>query len=124
MVAAAGLLVWPSPEKYVTRANFHRISVSGIRSRAELLSILGPPGDYTTGPIFTDPIQETALVPSDCIFGGLSQDYWGTDDAEVTVWSTDGVTMLIYCPATRAPQGRLDNLLWRLKRQWHRWFPE
>jgi hypothetical protein len=25
---------------------------------------------------------------------------------------------------TRGEQSSLDNLLWRLKRQWHRWFPE
>ena len=78
----------------------------------------------TTVAISSGAPTASAVVPSDCVFGGLSQDYWGTDDAEVTVWSAkDGVTMLIYCPASRAPQRRLDNLLWPAKRQWHRWFP-
>jgi hypothetical protein len=42
-------LAWPRPSR-VTAANFERIK-EGM-SRAEVEAILGPPGDYTTGPTF------------------------------------------------------------------------
>jgi hypothetical protein len=29
-----------------------------------------------------------------------------------------------YVTSSRVEQGLLENLLWRAKRQWHRWFPE
>jgi hypothetical protein len=50
VVAAVGVFVaGPSPEpSLVTRENFDRIK--GGMSRVDVAAILGPPGDYRTGP--------------------------------------------------------------------------
>jgi hypothetical protein len=49
VVIAAGVVVlWPREDR-VTRGNFDRIRAG--MSRAEVEAILGPPGDYTTGPL-------------------------------------------------------------------------
>jgi hypothetical protein len=51
VVVAVGVFVpGPSPEpSLVTRENFDRIK--GGMSRADVEAILGPPGDYRTGPV-------------------------------------------------------------------------
>jgi hypothetical protein len=61
--------------------------------------------------------------------------FWVYPPVEVLSWQ--GNTMMIYVvfdssncvvdsysrPDQAAEKGTLDVLLWRLKRQWHRWFP-
>jgi hypothetical protein len=125
VVGAAGLL-WlrPDPSAAVTRANFHRIGFGRVGSRAELLSILGPPGDFTSGPVATTGrFEELASVPSECVISG-SSDYWKTDTASVYVLAMkDGRAILVYDRENRLPPGALDKLWWRAKRQWHLWFP-
>jgi hypothetical protein len=104
-------------------------------SRAEIQTIIGgPPGDYSTHP--------TIPVP-----GGLLQYPAGHDEpflvtralraTELTEhWQDDGARLTVsFDRSGHALEARyeslggwelkpLDNLLWRLKRQWHRWFPE
>ena len=48
LVAAGAFVLWPRPDR-ITRANYDRIRMG--MSRAEVEAILGPPGDYTTGPV-------------------------------------------------------------------------
>jgi hypothetical protein len=104
-------------------------------SRAEIQTIIGgPPGDYSTGP--------TTPVP-----GGLLQ-YPAADEKPFFVtralratdlmerWQDDGARLTVsFDQSGHALQARyeslggrvlkpLDKLLWRLQRQWHRWFPE
>jgi hypothetical protein len=52
---------------------------------------------------------------------GLARDYAARDGypEEMPVTETEWE----YHPLARREQGPLDNLLWRAKRQWHRWFP-
>src|SRR5258708_730719 len=47
LVGVAAFVAWPRPDR-VTRENFDRIKVG--MSRTEVEAILGPQGDYTTGP--------------------------------------------------------------------------
>jgi hypothetical protein len=89
LVALAGLAVvvaiWgiasscatPDPTGAALRKNFHRIAMGGVGSQAELVSILGPPGDYTTGPTTTGMDRERAEVPYEYLLG-LPADYWKT----------------------------------------------
>jgi hypothetical protein len=51
---------------------------------------------------------------------------WLTDTGWYTVtFDDDGkVETRGFGSGTRVTQGPLDNLIWRAKRQWHRWFPE
>jgi hypothetical protein len=127
VVVAIGALaspLTPEPTASALRANFHRIAIHGVSSQAELLSILGRPGDYTTGPTTVTKLVDLAAVPNDYLLG-LPADSWKTDTVEVTPQGElDGSVMLVCWTVTKSPQGPLGNLLWRLKRQWHRWFPE
>jgi hypothetical protein len=52
-------------------------------------------------------------------------DSWLSDTAAITVLSDqDGVANAIaFAPVTKTHQGLFENLLWRVKRQWHRSFP-
>jgi hypothetical protein len=108
-------------------------------SRAEVEAILGPPGDYRSGPVLIDWPGKRSGGP-------------GMDEEEVTdlrtrlmstfgarryllSWRTDRyVCDVTFNPAskviskdsweaTRVEQGPLDNLRWRVKRQLRRWFP-
>jgi hypothetical protein len=62
-------------------------------------------------------------------------EYDWKDDEDACVWSTDTGTVLVrfepsggarqvgYVIHARQQQSPLENLLWRAKRQWRRWFP-
>jgi hypothetical protein len=125
----------------ITLDNSDRIHVGMMR--AEVEAMLGPPGDYTTGP--TDPNRYfTVWTGNDYATGELNPDRvrftWTGSLPEAgsvaTVWESDTATIDIVFDGqgkvtwmqsaeSRLQQlGPLNNLLWRLKRQWHRWFPE
>ena len=129
LIAVGVFALWPRTDR-VTRANFDRLRIG--MSRAEVEALLGPPADYTTVPLHNpwcgpDDVdsavdlsnESVARAPAD----GLS--LWATDQALVlTTYDPDD--MLAdpgFLPCTRLPQSALNNLLWRAKRQWHRWFP-
>src|SRR6516162_706948 len=84
VVVAAGevVVLWPEPTGDAMRVNFHRIATNSVSSQAELLSLLGPPGDYTTGPTNITGMGEMATVPEDYLIG-LPAVYWKTDTAEI-----------------------------------------
>jgi len=129
LVAAGVVALWPRPER-ITRENFDRIKVG--MSRAEVYAILGPPGDYSSGPVEFDGRQEflrgidlDANEPVDCGNPALAR--W---------WSDTGSAWVEFDPSDRArpreftrhlgrlEQSSLDALLWRAKRQWRKWFPQ
>jgi hypothetical protein len=106
-------------------------------SRAEVEAILGPPGDYRTGPVDYDggfvplkitPITNGGLPPSALPIGYSSGEdiaRWTGDSAYIAVlFNRDGrVGGWYVVPTSNAVQSPLANLLWRLGRQWRRWFP-
>src|SRR6516162_2477131 len=68
VVAVGAVVLWPQPPSRITRENYDRIR-EGM-SRAEAQAILGPPGDYTTGPLATWAREHThrwrqTYVPAD-----------------------------------------------------------
>jgi len=127
VVVAAGVAVlWPRQDR-ITQENFALIHVG--MSRANVVAILGPPGDYTTGPtIFgihrLSPwnVNATRLDPNE--LNGSPYD-WLTDTGWYTVTfdDSDKVEGRGFESGTKAKQGTVDNLLWRVERQWRRWFP-
>jgi len=107
----------------VTRENCRRIR-SGM-TRAEVEAILGPAGDYRTGET-----EHDASEPLDL------QDF-GEDNPSVRIelWQGDAGAMIVgfdasgraangWFSANRRSDDAIRNFRWRLKRQWHRWFPE
>jgi hypothetical protein len=121
---------------------------------AEVEDFLGPPGDYRTGPttasggparLLRGPFEFLHLSRQ-----GIDSHYrWETDDVELVIemepLPTRGpgrfpapfhprwpevvrgdlrVAKVLGWDVARQDQSPLDNLLWRAKRQWRRWFPE
>jgi hypothetical protein len=110
-VVAAGVVVWPRPLR-ATRENYDRIQVG--MSRAEVEAILGPPGDYRT--VLTQDMSRPCLQ--------TDREAWVVHEGHVVVWYAHGVvSSWALFPAVAVEQTPLENLLWRAKRQWHRWFP-
>jgi hypothetical protein len=119
VVGLFALLIWPSPSR-VTQGNFERIK-EGM-GRADVEAILGHPGDSTTGltfPIYRELIDDWPPV-------GTTLIDWTSDSVWITVaFDSSGRVVRCVCSENvRISQGPLENLLWRLKRPWHRWFPE
>ena len=132
VVVTAGVVVlWPTRPNRVTRENYDRIQI-GV-TRVEVEAILGPPGDYATVP-FDDGRSE--VDPSD-LYSRVVLSFSLLDDASNRVracWSgNDYLIVITFDPKSvviskgcteqlRIEQGPLRNAVWRLKRQWHRWF--
>jgi hypothetical protein len=128
VVVAAGVIVmWPRAER-VTRANYDRIQIG--MSRAEVEAILGSPGDYTT----VDR-ERTGDREGRRSIGELSdlldslrghREHWDGDLVTIGVrFDEAGNLTNAGCePYRPINHGPIGNLLWRLTRQWHRWFPE
>jgi hypothetical protein len=60
VVGAGTVVLWPRADR-ITLENFDRIK-KGMR-RAEVEAILGPPGDYTTGPTETTFLESASKHP-------------------------------------------------------------
>jgi hypothetical protein len=127
VVAAGVVVLWPRNELVspITRENYERVRLG--MSLVEVMHILGPPGDNRTGDTGPD-----SAPP-----GGRPEDAPPTKPGHrfVLPWDGDRASILVfvgpgdrvagkqYLPVRRLDASPLDNLLWRAKRQWHRWFP-
>jgi hypothetical protein len=148
LAAGTTFVLWPRPDR-ITAANCARIR-EGM-SRAEVEAILGgPPGDYRTvltEPDGDEPFYTVVRAPPDLDALGRqhdalqrmteeerlewkrinqpSPDRWQGDTANiyVTFWP-EGAVCPTFSPLRKIEQSRLDNLVWRVKRQWQKWFPE
>ena len=134
--ATGAFLLWPrSQPSRVTQENFARIH-EGM-SRADVEAILGPAGDYRTGPTaLVVPRHIDKLTPAqaahetgapdlgfglldDCTFAS-----WQCDDRVIWIcYYKDGVSMFDVAPVGRVPGGPVADFVWRIERQWRRWFP-
>ncbi len=117
LLAAGAFVLWPWPNR-ITRENCVRIHAG--MTLAEVEAILGPPGDYTTGP--TDPVGMTA---EDWPSGGEAKLWMSNEGWILLAFDQKGnvATHGYFAPSVPQKLSRLDNLLWRAKRQWRRWFP-
>ena len=134
MVAAGAVVLWPRKDR-ITQENYDGIRMG--MSRAEVEEILGLPGDYRTGPGATNlgrdviawvidpdvhPYPPSSWSKID--EGPHSWGYWLGDSFQISVAIDDsGQVQEMHGFPRRTTQGVFDNLLWRAKRQWHRWFP-
>jgi hypothetical protein len=137
LIAGAGLTVLiaigvvvpgPRPDR-ITPGNYARIQVG--MHRAEVEVILGAPGDYRAGPGETRSRNfYNAWQPDDDSARPLK-----CDKGDMLLWVTDSMAIRadldrpnkiedFVAFERRRTQGPLDNLLWRAKRLWRRWFPE
>jgi hypothetical protein len=125
VVVGVGTVVPGLRRDRITRQNFARIE-DGM-SPTEVEAILGPPGDYRTGPA-------NGLGVFECAGGEVvarldehrAMYFWISDTTCIDVVFDDaiGAASHRYCASVdRVPQSAFDNLLWRAKRLWHRWFP-
>jgi hypothetical protein len=124
LVVGSGVFVlWPrTASDRITRQQYDRI-VSNM-TPADVEAILGPPGDYRTGPTDDVPCTESALLKASRE-SSIPSDYsafWHGDSATIIVLiNPDGDIVKNYCPSRiRSP---FETLVWRAKRQWRRWFP-
>jgi hypothetical protein len=119
VVAARVIVLWQQPDR-ITRENCDRIR-EGM-TRAEVEAILGPPGDYTTWP------TDITRWPrgTDWRMGDLFAE-WRGDEGRILVLldQDDGLVHSdgIFAPSSPRQVNPLYALIWRAKRQWHRWFP-
>jgi hypothetical protein len=104
----------------ITKENFDHIR--GGLSRSEVEAILGPAGDYRTGPTYP------RLAVSYGSFGGNTTGWveWTADGTLVEIVFDDAGRVGVhgYEKLSRRPKRPIGDLLWRVQRQWHRWFPE
>jgi hypothetical protein len=140
VVGATGVVVlWLRPSR-VTQANFDRIQAG--MSRAEVDAILGPPSDCSTGPLVYGPIYSRVFsspgphpphdyAPRAPILFSLKDGMgefveWRSDSQIICVYfyRTGEVQSKGWYDVTRTDQSTIENLLWRVKRHWHRCFPE
>jgi hypothetical protein len=121
VVAAGVVVLWQRPSR-VTWENYEQIAPG--MTQAEVESILGTPGDYTTGPTSGPGGRIRMFVwPPE---GASKLVAWQADDVCITV-AFDASGRHLGCMReinNRIEQSSFANLLWRLKRQWHRWFTE
>ncbi len=141
-VAVAAFVFWPRSDR-ITQENFDRILQENM-SRAEVESLLGPPGDYRTGPGEAQQNLGTGLVtnwrewePDEdsgwtadfmTTFYGVNASKnvfyarWLGDTGEVRItFYSDCVLFPDFTARRKLPQGPLDYLRWRLGRLWRTW---
>jgi hypothetical protein len=113
-LAAMAAMVRPESQ-HLTKGKYKEIDVGMTRARVH--AVLGPPGDYRTGPTTEVTPLASRGQPPEC---------WKSNEGMIWVSYDQSGTVDNYLKNfTRPPEPKpLQNLLWRLKRQWHRWFPE
>jgi hypothetical protein len=137
VIAAGVVVVWPKASRVPTE-NCDRIE-RGM-NRQEVEAILGPPGDYRSGPtqhslMHATWTEEGQSMPISFLYldgidpptiHGEAPHAWLGDhgDADVYFDSAGLVTGRTFWSAQPKPLGAFDKLVWRAKRQWHRWFRE
>ncbi len=115
-VALAVFALWPRPSR-VTVDNW--LKASWGMSQEQVEAVLGPPGDYRTGPT-VDAAEDMGKYG-----GGFSGDpkpsytlHWQSDVGRVTMGfdSQRRLVLMGFEHRRRADQSLLDSLLWRTKR--------
>jgi hypothetical protein len=138
LAGATAFAMWPRSNR-ITKENLNRIQPG--MSLAEVQAILGPPGDYRTGPtrthiwgyhpedtnMDTDTDDPLMLRLDEMLFGRLDERLgkWESDTGVAVVKCDESGHSLVYIyyASKNVEQGPLDNLLWRVNRRWRKWFP-
>jgi hypothetical protein len=109
----AGVVVLSPRSSRVTRENYLRIQPG--MTRAEVKAILGPPGDYTSGPVASPHGSKADPVTAATVLGvSLDSGNCWADDAGFVVVLFDNqgrVETAVFEPYIRERQGQFDDLL-------------
>jgi hypothetical protein len=119
VIAAGAVVLWPrtGPSSRITEQNFVRIQPG--MTLPEVMSMFGPPGDHRTGPIFGD---EETLYVAPSVNEGL--EWLGDHGCGLVVFDSSGCALSSsFEPSEPVELMPLATVVWRAKRQWHRWFP-
>jgi hypothetical protein len=125
LAGAGALLLWTRPAR-ITREKADAIR-EGM-TRADVVALLGPPGNYSTGPLLAPSGKGPYVIDPDtrCTSGPDygSEDCWVADIGVVEVRFDEDQRVMNswFSPLDKVQQGSLENLLWRAQRQLHRWF--
>jgi hypothetical protein len=126
VVAAGVVVLWQGQEpNRITLERFDHIH-DGL-TRAEVESVLGPPGDYRTAPVEYNPLELLAGGSAESAGAGytVEEDCWRGEAFVIGVGYGHGGRVRSHweAAALNPKPGPLATLVWRAKRQWHRWFP-
>jgi hypothetical protein len=123
VVAAVVVVLWPRAVP-IKMENYVHIKY-GMTLREVEAILDGPPGDYRTKRPLVETEDLDQLFARDRVRSGkVATEFWQCDDAIQAVhFNLYGrADYLRHDLLQQPPGGPLDNLLWRLRRQWHRWF--
>jgi hypothetical protein len=128
VVALGTLAQRPRPER-IALENFRRLRTG--MSRAEVLAIIGPPGDYFTGEpdmssgILFDIDGAADLSPQQMYPDGSTTENWECDTAGITVvFSRSGlVTCGWFLDINARYRGIWGKIRWRVQNEWQEWVP-
>jgi hypothetical protein len=126
LVALAAVALMPRTNPVCITSQSSNL-INGGMSQAEVRAILGPPGDYASGPTEPDGPSEYGRIGG-CWPPGRTPpqaaDVWVTDSGAIAVYfGEQGAQETCFRPSHRIDQSPVDNLLWRVKRRWRKWFP-
>jgi hypothetical protein len=141
LVAFFVFMLWPQSSR-ITYEGFNRIE--GGMSRADVKSILGPPGDFRTRPtrgasVTVGGVSMSPLAVekyddlhtfdrAEALEAQITEttEEWWSDSVFISVlYSRAGSVVQASCWNLDSPkQSPFDNLVWRAERQWRKWFPE
>jgi hypothetical protein len=124
VLASLGVSVAAMRTRRITFDNYQRIAAG--MSRSEVETMLGSPGDFTTGPTSDDPGSEGVNYYCGSQLGPVHHLEWLADKTGVYVSfdSTGRVYDKQFWRQHRENQTALQTLCWLARRQWRRWFPE
>jgi hypothetical protein len=116
VLAVWSFLVQP-PQQWLGWYHYEGVQ-TGIK-RTEVEAIMGQPGDYRSGQTLIDLDLKYGLPPGWTGVGWVN-DRW----VFVVTFDDNGrVGSKFLRDNQLVPQSRIENLLWRTKRQWRKWFP-
>jgi hypothetical protein len=95
-------------------------------TNAEVETILGPRGDYSTVNVAASALDQVEILPDTTHAQGVAAWHWLTDFGELSVTFDDSGHVLRgwYAPMREVNDTTWNKLVYKVKRQWHRWFPE
>jgi hypothetical protein len=128
VVVAAGVVVlWPYRTFQGDWPTYCKIETG--MTRVEVEAVFGvPPGDYRTkenylslSPPPTDTMFRTRVWPPP---GSVAEEWEGDAGKSLVAFDPAGrVVATWYMAYMPREQTRLEAIVWRVNRQWHRWFP-
>jgi hypothetical protein len=118
LVAAVATLVFWQGRDRVTAENYERIHKGMTRSEVE--AILGPPGDYASGPAVGEDELWWRLRFQLADHSWVGNSAWIMVTYEKDLLGPELVNGFSFQPIERADVGLVGNLVWRTQRGWRR----